>query len=368
MERLTMLYQNVYRKLLDAIRGGEYPAGSRLPSVEELCRQYDVSAITVRRAMGMLKDEGYVSRQPRIGTIVISDTPRKGSGNAELPRIAMIVTNFDDTFGARVIKGALNAAVDHAYVMLQQSDGNAELEKSLIDSAIKGGAQGLILLPCNSDFVPQPVIDLISSGFPITILDRRFEGVPVATVASDNIGGATTATEYLLSLGHRHVAFVRSDCHVTSNDERQQGWQAAHAYGNIALDDTLAFHGVESTLPDSTEPYEHDIERLMRFVADHPQVTAFLACEYNIALMLRTALQRLGKQVPRDASIICFDHPDATFDTELFRFTNVAQDQRALGQSAIISTLHQIGNGSHTEKIVVPTTLVLGQSTAKPLG
>lgn len=358
-----MLYQDVYRELLEAIHNGTYRVGDHLPSVDNLCLRYGVSSITIRRAMNMLKDEGYVSRQPRIGTIVVNNTPQEDHHVGALPRIAMIVTNFDDTFGTRVIKGALNAAVDHAHIMLQQSNGDSELERSLIDSAVKDGAQGLILIPCNSDFVPQPVIDLISSNFPITILDRRFEGVPVTTVSSDNIGGATTATEYLLSLGHRHVAFVRSNCHVSSNDERQQGWQTAHAYGNVALDDTLAFHGVESTLPSSTEPYERDIDRLMQFIQNHPQVTAFLACEYNIALMLRTALQRLKRHIPQDASIICFDHPDASFDTELFRFTNVAQDQRTLGQSAVISTLHQIDNGHHTEKIVVPTTLVLGQST-----
>ena len=360
-----MLYQDIHDELLKAIQHGDYPEGCRLPSVDDLCDRYAVSAITVRRAMNMLKEEGYVTRQPRIGTTVITATPQSAANDSRLPVIAMIVTNFDDTFGSRIIKGALNAAVDHASLMLQQTNGNAELERALINAAVNAGAQGLILQPGNSDFIPQPVIDLVSARFPITILDRRFAGVPVATVTSDNVGGATTATEYLLSLGHRHVAFLRSASHVTSNDERQFGWQAAHAYGNVVLDDGLVFDDILSTLPGSVEPPERDIDRIADFVRTHPDATAFLVCEYNIALMLRAALERLGRRIPQNASIICFDHPDATFDTSLFRFTNVAQDQRAMGQSAVISVLHQIHNGSHAERTVVPTTLVIGASAGR---
>ncbi len=360
-----MLYQAVYDKLLALIQDGTYPEGARLPSVDELCQLYDVSAITIRRAMNMLKEEGYVARQPRIGTTVLRRTPAQSNYVERLPLIGMIVTNFDDTFGTRIVKGALNTTVDRALLALQQTHGSIELEKSLIDATVKAGAKGLILLPSNSDFIPQPILDLMSKHFPITILDRKFEGIPVATVTSDNSGGAMNATEYLFSLGHRHIALIRSDCHVTSNDERQRGWQSAHAHANIALDDSLVFHDVRSTLPDATEPQERDIERIMNFAQTHPEVSAYLACEYNIALMLRTALERIGKRVPADASIICFDHPDATFDTSLFRFTNVAQDQQTLGQSAVISVLHQINNDSHAEKTVVPTTLVLGQSTAR---
>lgn len=359
-----MLYQKVHDDLLQSIHNGVYTAGAQLPSVADLCEHYAVSAITIRRALDMLRDEGYIKRQPRIGTTVIRTEPDDSAAAHQLPILGLIMTNFDDTFGTKILEGALDAAVDHAHLLLKRTHGIADLECSLIESAVSAGAKGIILLPSNSGFIPKPILELISRRFPVTILDRRFDGVPVDTVTSDNINGALDATRYLFSLGHRHVALLSSDNHVTSNDDRQRGWEAAHATANVALDTSLAFHGVRSTLPDSKEPHNNDIRRITAFVKAHPEVTAFLANEYNIALMLREALQSLGRHIPQDASVICFDHPDDPFDSAAFRFTHVKQDQRALGQSAVLSTLHQLSNGSHAERTIIPTSLCMGDSTA----
>lgn len=362
-----MLYRDVYEKLKNDITEGRYPAGSKLPSVKNLCDEYSVSAITIRHALDMLREDGFITRQPRIGTTVTNTRPERIATGKNLPIIAFVMTNFDDTFGTRILEGALDAAQGKAHLLLKRTHGNRKLEEATIASAKDAGAQGLILLPSNSAFIPKSVLSLISEHFPVTILDRRFEGIPVTTVASDNVRSATEATEYLFSLGHRHVAFITSNSHVSSNSDRRRGWEMAHAKDNIALDERFSFNKIESTLPGSTEPAENDVERLAEFVKDNPPISAYLVGEYNIALLLREALHQLGQSIPEDASVICFDHPDATFDNELFRFTNVSQDQNGLGRSAVLSALHQISHGPSADNTFLPSKLVLGQSTRKVL-
>lgn len=359
-----MLYQQVYDDLRKKIRSGEYPVGERLPAEAELTEHYEVSAITIRRALDMLRTDGFVVRRPRVGTSVISANPLALASDSTSPRIAMVVTTFDDTFGSLILEGALDAAHSKAELLLDRSQGSLEREEEAIESLVEGGAQALVLLPTSSGFVPPAVLSLIAREFPVVILDRYFDGLPITTIKSDNTAAATTATQELFELGHRRVAMITSHGSVTSNDERRGGWVIAHALNNVPLDDDLFFNEIRSTQPGSKVSHDDDVDRLVKFVEAHPDVTAFLAGEYNLALLLRDALSRLELRIPQDVSVICFDHPTAPFDRQAFRFTHVAQDQEQLGRCAIESALEQISSGATAEKIDVPTSLIRGWSSA----
>jgi DNA-binding GntR family transcriptional regulator len=69
-------YQRVADDLTKRIGSGRYPVGGYLPTEMELCRQYSISRHTVREALRQLRDAGLISRRRRIGTEVVSRTPR----------------------------------------------------------------------------------------------------------------------------------------------------------------------------------------------------------------------------------------------------------------------------------------------------
>ena len=63
-------YQIVIDDLRQAIKNGTYPAYSQLPSVSKLCEQYDVSKITINKALGELEAQGLISRRRGSGSFV----------------------------------------------------------------------------------------------------------------------------------------------------------------------------------------------------------------------------------------------------------------------------------------------------------
>ncbi len=63
-------YVQLVNALSHAIAIGQYRAGDQLPTEAELCAAYDVSPMTVRRAIGMLLDRGAVSTTRGRGTFV----------------------------------------------------------------------------------------------------------------------------------------------------------------------------------------------------------------------------------------------------------------------------------------------------------
>jgi GntR family transcriptional regulator len=60
-----------YRVVTDALRervqGGEWLPGEQLPTLRDLAEAYGVSVSTVRRALGILKDEGLITVTPGWG-------------------------------------------------------------------------------------------------------------------------------------------------------------------------------------------------------------------------------------------------------------------------------------------------------------
>jgi GntR family transcriptional regulator len=63
-------YEQLARQLRERIAGGEYPAGSKLPSIQEIIAETGLSPMTIRRAWGVLESEGLVVIRPGRGTFV----------------------------------------------------------------------------------------------------------------------------------------------------------------------------------------------------------------------------------------------------------------------------------------------------------
>lgn len=69
-ESYSPLYRQLMHKLRSDIASGVYPVHSRIPSEQELCQTYDVSRVTVRKALLELTQEGLLKRHQGKGTFV----------------------------------------------------------------------------------------------------------------------------------------------------------------------------------------------------------------------------------------------------------------------------------------------------------
>ena len=74
MEGRRPIYQAVYDTLKRDILSGQYKVGEKLPSESEMIDMFNVSRTTVRKAVSILADDGFVSIRQGRGTIVIDYT------------------------------------------------------------------------------------------------------------------------------------------------------------------------------------------------------------------------------------------------------------------------------------------------------
>ena len=117
--QVTPAYRRIADTLADRVTSGVYPPGSRLPSGSELCREFGVSSMTVRKAMTMLETRGLVSGVKGRGTFArsvdLSDTSfRLDSLTGEW---------LDETAEIRLLSASMTRADDKVATMLAISPG-----------------------------------------------------------------------------------------------------------------------------------------------------------------------------------------------------------------------------------------------------
>ena len=121
-ESYSPLYKQLMQKIRSDIAAGVYPVHSRIPSEQELCETYQVSRVTVRKALAELTQEGLLKRRQGKGTFV------------EIPRLCKDlkdVNSFHDacrmmncTPGTRVIHAQLTHATqeDRRDLLLEETE------------------------------------------------------------------------------------------------------------------------------------------------------------------------------------------------------------------------------------------------------
>lgn len=142
-EIATPLYQQLESKLRQEIESGKRPVGSRIPTENELSQTYNVSRVTVRKALAGLSELGYLERKSGKGTFVAEKKFQRGIAG---------VTSFTDlckltgvTPGAKTIKIALE---DPTPKEAEQMNLTPD-EKMLVVERVRYADGKAVLLECN---------------------------------------------------------------------------------------------------------------------------------------------------------------------------------------------------------------------------
>ena len=61
-------WRQLYNYLRAGIEDGTFPPDRRLPSITELSQQWELSRLTVRKALDRLKEDGLTEVSPGLGT------------------------------------------------------------------------------------------------------------------------------------------------------------------------------------------------------------------------------------------------------------------------------------------------------------
>lgn len=316
-------------------------AGVSIATVSKVINgRYGVAPATLQRVQSVIDQLGYESS-------LVARSLRSRRTNV----IGILVADIEP-FSAELLKGAGAAIRARDYELIVYSGSghgkdNSGWERRYVSRLGGTLTDGLIL-------VTPTVVD-VSDAVPIVAVDPHAGPSTLPSVHADNLTGAITATEHLISLGHRRIGFLAGRPDLESARQRERGYRDALAAAGLALDPELIRVG-DYELEMSEEP-----ARQLLTLDDRP--TAVFAANDLSAIQTLHVARSLGLAVPDDLSVIGFDNiPESALMAP--PLTTIDQSIQEMGRRAVELLIGLIeGDLERPGQITLPTRLVVRQSS-----
>ena len=270
--------------------------------------------------------------------------------------LGLIVPDLSNPFFTSVADSATAAAYREGYSILLCATGNdPQREAHYVNLLVAGQLDGLIYLGAhrrNSAFETMRRTEL-----PIIIVDEEIEGVAGGRLFVDNRRGGYLATEHLLHLGHRNIAFIGGEADLLTTVERRRGYEDA------MLERGLVPRRNRMVLGQYTTEFGARAARelLMKNIAP----TGIFAASDVVAIGVLQAVRELGLTIPDDLSLVGFDDIPMT---EMLAppLTTIWQPAEELGETAVLMLVRHVRDKAPLVRDTLGVRLRIRSSTREP--
>ncbi len=311
-----------------------------------------VHADTRARVRAELERQGYVYHRGAASL-------RGGGSNA----VALVVNDLANPFFAEFAAGVDTALAEAGYVTLLGSTGESpQRQQQVLASLMEHEPAALILSPAEHSDAAR-LRRVLGERLPVLVFNRALDAAGGSGhwdyLALDNRQGARLATEHLLALGHRAIAFFGGHRDSSSCDERRAGYRDALAAAGIVPDPAWLVECAPTRLEAA-----HQTGALF---ARDPVPTAAVCYNDAVALGLMTGLGARGRRPGTDFAVVGFDDI-AEAAAASPALTTVATEPRERGVQAAHLMLARLRGEvpAAPQKVTVPVALRVRASSKSP--
>ncbi len=334
-----------------------------LPTIHDIARQAQVSAMTVSRALNNRPGVSEDTRQKvhavaqSLGYVANVQAKRLAGGQTNV--LGMLVPDIGTEYVGEIVRGVGDALEKSGYdLLLYTTHRDPERERARLSGVAGGMADGLLtVLPKTID---SHLSMLEQLALPVVIVDHRGANTSLPTIGTDNLTGSREAVQHLAGLGHRRIGFITGDLSTGAAVDRLRGYREGLQAAGLPFDEALVGQG------DFYQPRGFEAALELLRLPDAP--TALFASNDVSAFGALAAVRELRLRVPTDVSVVGFDdipsarqiHPP---------LTTVRQPLYEMGAAATRLLLSLLRGGeAAVPRISLPTVLVVRESTAPAKG
>lgn len=251
------------------------------------------------------------------------------------------------------------------HLLISNSDGKLNRDLSLIERYLGLGISGLIYINSGSQ-TDELYSSLIAShhDLPVLSFDRPLDSRSFDYVTIDSKRGTLQSVDYLITKGHRRIAYQKGLKGTATADQRFRAYEEAMAANRIKVDENLIFEG-NYQFGSGVECADRLIEMNEK---DRP--SAIICANDLMAIGLMQRLQKAGWKLPEQLSIIGFD--DIPMSQWVYpALTTIAQPVRILVSKAASMLLRRIVSQRNNieieqQKEIVMPMLIPRESVSEP--
>ncbi|TRW28581.1 LacI family transcriptional regulator [Criibacterium bergeronii] len=337
-------------------------------TIRDVAKKCNVSVSTVSRAINNQDDINPETKNKILSAIdelgYIPNSNARSLKITESNVIAVLIKGLSNPFYLpmfSIIESKINSnGYTFSFYKIEENEDEISVALKLINEE---KLKGIIFL--GGFFVQnEEKLKKIKVPFVIsTILNKDIIMPNCAFIGVDDFEESKKIVNYLISLGHKKIAFVGSRKDDKSIGMlRKNGYIAALKDNKLPVVDNLIFFADKNVNPYNFE-YGYDIiENILKINKDF---TAIYAISDSIAIGITKKLLEIGYKIPDNFSIVGFD------GLRINRFitpsiTTIKQPIEEIASSACDVLFDMIQNGNNKQKIIkFDGELWVGQTTRK---
>jgi DNA-binding LacI/PurR family transcriptional regulator len=327
----TPLYIQIADDIKAKIFKGKHRVGEALGSQNELAKTYDVSLITIKKALANLAQEGLLFSRVGKGTYVAAKRSMTNKAMPSQNLIGFVLRDLQSPFFSLIALHAEEAAYKQGYnVLLSNSSGRAEKEEAQIRRFRHLGARALIIASMTHIYHAAPVMRaLLREQFPFVMVSYMADD-DVPFIGTDHEQGGYLATQHLLQLGYKHIGYVDGEEGNLVGELRKRGYGRA-----------LAEYG-----------YRIDKRSVFRL--------------HLAALGFQQAILDQGLKVPDDVAVVGFDNILRGSYAPV-PLTTIHQPTAEIGNMAVSTLIQKIAGQEVPARIILQPKLIVRESCGSKL-
>ena len=329
---------------------------SRRVTLRDVAREAGVSVATASRVLNGSPSVSPATREDVLRVVAeleFAPDPLARALNAGgTNTVGAVIPTINHAIFAAFLE-ALEARLDaNGYCLLMATTGmdqRVELERAR--SLLEMGARALIVT--GLDHEPELTAMAKRFGAPVVATSIYEASAPLPTIGYDNTALGRQAMRHLLELGHTDVALVSGP---TAQNDRAR----FRIRGAESVDGVRSLRTIETELS-----VGGGVEAAKQILAWGRRPTALLCVTDLVALGAMFELQRSGLLLPRDMSVIGFDHISWSEHSHP-RLTCISLPVAAMGQESAQAIYDFLTDGTPIPSVRLQGEINVRGSTCRP--
>jgi LacI family transcriptional regulator, repressor for deo operon, udp, cdd, tsx, nupC, and nupG len=328
--------------------------------IKDVAKLADVSVGTVSKYLNTpqnLKDETRRKVEEAINTLQYTPSPlarsmRTGKTNT----IAIVAPDITNPFFAEIYDAIRVSSVNKGYTpILYTTDDDLETFKAYLTDISLRQIDGLILCFADEDEEIESLIEKIQSKIPTVLLSWDINTTKFNSVSIDVFEGILRATNHLISLGHKNIAYVGGLEKIRISREKFNGYVKALTNSGLEINQEFIFRG------DFKLKTGYNAAR--KFAMNSCMPTAIVAENDILAIGSIKYFLQNKIRVPQDVAVVGFDNINfsSIYEPSL---STISLPIHQMGEEAIKLLVSIINKPDSKKKLIIlRNELIIRNST-----
>lgn len=355
------LYEQIERDIISQIENGELEHGEKIGSNQELANAYNVSLITIKKALSNLISKNKLFTRVGKGTYVTEISYPENVLSTQ-KTIGLVLRDLQHPFFSRIMHSIEKKSYELGYtLLLSNSSGDIIKEENQLNNFRNLGVDGLIIASLSLEYKATNYIQkLHEENFPYMMVSYIHDP-DYWYVGSNHELGGFMATEHLIKLGYKSIAYAHIGNGNLLSEVRKNGYYRALTEYNMPFNSDKIFFLDSEYFSAGADRMKLGYEFGLEFSSIQDKPEAIVLYSDLVAMGFLKACQEKNIAVPEEVAIVGFD------DIEMAKHANAAlttirQDYHNIGALAVENIQKRINKIEIGNRTILKPTLVVRKS------